>query len=122
MPQHRTQGLVNSFQAEEASLAVAKREAMSDLKIFHWTGALEAISYLLLFFVAMPLKYLWQMPIFVRWVGLFHGIFFILFCLAAVWVGARRGWPVRVIVLALVSSLFPFGPFVFEKKVLTYYA
>ena len=71
---------MNSFQAEEASLAVAKREAMSDLKIFHWTGALEAISYLLLFFVAMPLKYLWQMPIFVRWVGLFHGIFFILFC------------------------------------------
>ncbi len=97
---------------------MAKREQMSEQKLFHWTGALEAISYLLLFFVAMPLKYLWHMPVFVRWIGLFHGIFFILFCLAAVWAGVRLRWPARIIGLALLSSLFPFGPFVFEKRVL----
>lgn len=100
---------------------MANARTMTDLKIFHWTGALEAISYLLLFFVAMPLKYFWHMPIFVRWVGSFHGLFFVLFCLAAVWVGLRHRWPVRLIGWALFSSLWPFGPFIFEKKMLEPY-
>lgn len=96
----------------------AKRRVMSGRQVFHWTGALEAISYLLLFFVAMPLKYVWHMPIFVRWVGSFHGLFFVMFCLSALWMGLRHGWSARVVAWALFSSLLPFGPFIFEKKVL----
>ena len=43
------------------------------------TGILEGISFLLLLGIAMPLKYIWHQEIYVRYCGLTHGIFFILY-------------------------------------------
>ena len=48
---------------------------------FRLTGIVEGTSYLLLLGVAMPLKYIWHMPIYVKVVGMTHGILFILYCL-----------------------------------------
>ena len=47
-------------------------------------GLTEAVSYMLLVGVAMPLKYIWGQPQAVRVVGMIHGILFILFCVALV--------------------------------------
>ena len=38
---------------------------------------IEGLSYLLLLFVAMPMKYLFAMPLVVRVVGMTHGLLFI---------------------------------------------
>lgn len=79
-------------------------------------GILEGISYLLLLFIAMPLKYMFEMPHFVEWVGAAHGGLFVLFviCIAiAAW--ARKWSPWRMIE-AFLSSLIPFGTFIMDRK------
>lgn len=84
------------------------------LNFFKITGALEAISYLVLLFMAMPLKYVWHRPEFVRWTGSFHGAFFLLFCLAI----ALQRWPLKKSFLAFGSAFLPFGPMLFERRYL----
>ncbi|MES2924275.1 MAG: DUF3817 domain-containing protein [Verrucomicrobiota bacterium] len=79
-------------------------------------GMFEGVSFILLMAVAMPLKYFAGMPEAVKWTGWFHGILFICYCLAifAALVGGRIS--VGKSVLAFAASLFPFGPFLIDRK------
>ena len=77
-------------------------------------GILEGASFLLLLGVAMPLKYLAGQPEMVRVVGSAHGLLFVLFVAAVADVSVRMRWPLRRIAAALVASVVPFGPFVFD--------
>lgn len=77
---------------------------------------LEAISWLLLLFVAMPLKYLWQMPTAVRIVGSVHGGLFVLFCFALWRVLNHTNWPLGRAALVFVASLVPFMPFFIDRR------
>ena len=86
------------------------------LRIIGW---LEGSSYLLLLGVAMPLKYIAGHPEMVEVVGMAHGLLFLLFCAAAVHAAAARKWPMSRLLGAFVSSVLPFGPFVFDAWVLT---
>lgn len=74
----------------------------------------EGISYLLLLFVAMPLKYGLGIDIAVRVVGMVHGVLFLGYCvtlaLAARRLGARRS------LLAFVLSFVPGGTFWLEAR------
>lgn len=54
----------------------------SELRVLRLITFLEGVSYLVLLFVAMPLKYLFAMPIAVRIVGSIHGVLFVSFVLA----------------------------------------
>ena len=47
------------------------------LKLFKITGYLEAISAIVLFFIAMPMKYIWEDPTWVTHAGRVHGGLFI---------------------------------------------
>jgi integral membrane protein len=77
-------------------------------------GMLEGVSFLLLLGIAMPLKYLAGLPEMVSVVGMIHGVLFLLFVAAVLDAGVRLRWPAGRILLALVSSLVPFGPFVLD--------
>ena len=44
---------------------------------FKWVARAEGISFLVLLFVAMPLKYIWDDPSWVRIVGMAHGVLFV---------------------------------------------
>ena len=74
----------------------------------------EGVSFLLLLFVAMPLKYGFGVGEAVSVVGMAHGVLFIGYCatlaLAAPRLGTRRS------VLAFVLSLVPGGTFWLEKR------
>jgi integral membrane protein len=74
----------------------------------------EGISFLVLLFVAMPLKYGFGVGEAVRVVGMAHGVLFIGYCatlaLAAPRLGTRRS------VLAFVLSLVPGGTFWLERR------
>ncbi len=90
---------------------------MRDLRT---AGIWEGISYLLLLGVAMPLKYLADMPLAVRVVGTLHGILFILFMYTII-NAMRNGLSFKKAVIAFIASLIPFGTFfldklIFEKK------
>ena len=75
---------------------------------------MEGVSFLLLLGVAMPLKYLTGEPLMVRIVGSAHGLLFLMFVAAVFEAGFKLRWPLRLIAFALVSSVLPFGPFVFD--------
>jgi integral membrane protein len=76
----------------------------------------EGASFLVLLFVAMPLKYLAGLPLAVRIVGSIHGVLFIAFVLALIRVSIAQTWPVRRSLLAFVASILPFGTFVFDRS------
>jgi len=89
------------------------RNPVQDLRII---GFAEGISYLLLLFVAMPLKYAAGLPLAVRIVGTLHGVLFILYVVAALRAACSRKWPFLRLLEALIASLYPFGTFVFDRK------
>ena len=80
-------------------------------------GFVEGISMLLLLFVAMPIKYYGDNPEPVRWVGMIHGLLFLLFVFSATLVAHEESWNKRRLFLTYVASTIPFGPFVFDKKI-----
>lgn len=85
------------------------------LKKLRWMGFVEGVSTLVLFFVAMPLKYLAEMPIAVEIVGSIHGGLFVglvLMLAIAIWrVPIKAG----MFLMGILSAVIPFGPFVFDR-------
>ncbi len=79
-------------------------------------GFLEGVSFLVLLLIAMPLKYIWQMPQAVQITGMAHGVLFILYILAVIQAKIELGWNMRKTLLALVASVLPFGTFYAEAK------
>lgn len=84
--------------------------------IFRQVAMAEGISFLLLLFIAMPLKYYANMPLAVTIVGGIHGVLVIAF-VAMAWETKREynkswGWVFK----ALVASLLPFGTFVMDRQ------
>jgi integral membrane protein len=88
------------------------------IQIFRWVSTLEAISFLVLLFIAMPLKYIWEMPEYVRVVGMAHGLLFILYLIGGYWMYEKLNWSVKTLFIVFLSSILPFGPFVVERKYL----
>lgn len=79
-------------------------------------GMVEAVSFLLLLGVAMPLKYLAGQPMAVKIVGWIHGLLFVLFCVVLYQAMMDEEWPVKKAALFFVAALLPFGPFVMDGK------
>jgi integral membrane protein len=91
---------------------------MSTLKKFRIIALLEGISFLLLLGIAMPLKYIYGLPVAVKIAGMAHGIFFIAFVFLLMQIRSEKNWSARKTALAFLSSLLPFGTFVLDAKVL----
>jgi integral membrane protein len=76
----------------------------------------EGLSFLILLFIAMPLKYMADYPIAVTIVGGLHGILFIAFIVMA-WEVKReykRDW--NWLAKAFLASILPFGTFVMDRQ------
>lgn len=95
---------------------MTKRFSNSAMGAFRLISILEGISYLLLLFIAMPLKYLAGADWAVKYVGWVHGLLFVLFCLLLLNVWIKYSWSFGRTTLAFIASLLPFGTFVLEKK------
>lgn len=89
---------------------------MNELRQYRWVAFLEGLSFVLLLFVAMPLKYWADLPIAVRIVGGIHGLLFLLLLGALFRAAVERDWPARRWGLAFLSSLVPFGTFAFDRS------
>ncbi|WP_010172679.1 DUF3817 domain-containing protein [Bacillus coahuilensis] len=75
----------------------------------------EAISYLLLLGIAMPLKYMAGIPEVVSVVGAIHGGLFTFYIVAAIHLFFVDKWSIIQFGLAVVAAFLPFGPFIFDK-------
>lgn len=76
----------------------------------------EGWSFLVLLFVAMPLKYLAEWPWGVKVVGWAHGILFIGYWVTAIPLFTKLKWDAERIVGLGLASILPFGTFVMERK------
>jgi len=89
---------------------------VTELRQLRLIAFLEGLSFVMLLFVAMPLKYLADLPIAVRIVGSVHGILFLIFVAVLYNTAGERRWPLHRSALAFVSSLIPFGTFVLNRS------
>jgi integral membrane protein len=84
--------------------------------LFRKIAFIEGISFIVLLFVAMPLKYWGGMPKAVTVVGSVHGALFVAFAVIAYIVKEQYGksfaWGFKV----FLSSIIPFGTFYMEKE------
>ena len=79
-------------------------------------GILEAISFLVLLGIAMPLKYFAGQPQAVKVAGWIHGVLFMLFCCFLLDAKQHATWSFRQAGAVLVAALLPFGPFVIDRR------
>lgn len=77
-------------------------------------GLAEGVSFLILLGIAMPLKYLSDMPLVVTIVGWIHGLLFMALCAAVLQVKRTLGWDIRPVGRVVLAGLLPFGPFVID--------
>ena len=77
---------------------------------------LEAISFLLLLGIAMPLKYAFGLPLAVRYVGMAHGGLFVIYCFLILITWLENKISLKHAALAFISSFIPFGPFLIDRK------
>ena len=85
------------------------------LRKLRWMGFVEGVSTLILFFVAMPLKYLANKPVAVEIAGSIHGGLFV--CLVLMLFIATWRVPIKpgMSLMGMVSAVVPFGPFVYDR-------
>jgi integral membrane protein len=89
------------------------------LKTFRLISFLEGLSYLLLLFIAVPIKYLGGNESYVKMLGMPHGILFMGYIIIAVLLQKEMGWNRKVFLSILLASVIPFGTFYIDRKYLT---
>ncbi len=88
------------------------------LKFFKYLALTEGISALLLFFFAMPMKYIFDNPIYVKHIGMAHGMLFTAYIIIATILKFKQDWNVKKYAEICLASIPPFGTFYIEKKYL----
>ncbi len=91
---------------------------MTTLRALRIAALVEGVSFLVLLFVAMPLKYLAGFPAAVKVVGWTHGVLFIAYLAADVPLFVKLEWPAGRMVTVLLAALLPFGTFWLDRRYL----
>ena len=99
-------------------LQIMTKYTNTPLTRFRTVALLEGLSFLLLLFIAMPLKYWAGIPEVVKYVGWAHGVLFVLYIFALLETGLKLRWSFLTMVLAFLASLLPFGTFVLDAQLL----
>jgi integral membrane protein len=81
---------------------------------------IEAVSFLVLLGVAMPLKYFAGMPQAVKVVGWAHGVLFVIFIAALLQTVIVAKWQITRAAMVFVGALLPFGPMVLDPRMKRY--
>ena len=88
------------------------------IKIFRFVALLEGVSYILLLFIAVPIKYLLNDPTYVKLLGMPHGILFVVYIILSVIGKNNFKWSYLEFFIVSAASLIPFGAFYIDKKYL----
>ncbi len=86
------------------------------LSTFRIIAFLEGLSYILLLFIATPLKYLANDPQYVKMLGMPHGLLFVAYVAFAIFLRATYKWDNKAFFIIILCSLLPFGTFYADHK------
>jgi len=85
---------------------------------FRVVSFLEGTSYLLLLFVAVPIKYWMDDPQYVKLLGMPHGLLFVTYLVIAFLIKSELKWNNKTLGVVILASVIPFGTFYVDKKYL----
>jgi len=85
---------------------------------FRVVSFLEGTSYLLLLFVAVPIKYWMNDPQYVKLLGMPHGLLFVTYLVIAFLIKSELKWNNKTLGVVILASVIPFGTFYVDKKYL----
>ncbi|MBX9782740.1 MAG: DUF3817 domain-containing protein [Chitinophagaceae bacterium] len=86
------------------------------IRLLRKTGIAEGISFLVLLLIAMPLKYIWNWPLAVKYVGWAHGFLFMSYVALAYYAKETYNWPFKKFAFAFIAAWLPLGTFVYDKQ------
>ena len=92
----------------------------TDISRFRLITFLEGLSFVLLVFIAMPLKHIWDMPMAVRVIGMAHGALFVIFVFMLIHLTMKYKWSLGWSATLFITSLLPFAPFFVDQKLKKY--
>jgi integral membrane protein len=101
----------------ESLLYIKQMENTTIIRWFLIIGKIEGYSYLLLLFIAMPLKYLYNTPEYVRPMGSLHGVLFVAFMVLLALMFFKVKLSFKNACFAFLLSLVPFGTFFLKRLV-----
>ena len=87
-------------------------------KIFRLVALLEGVSYILLLFIAVPIKYWGGDEQWVKLLGMPHGILFVSYVIFAFLIKENENWGMKDLGIVLLTSILPFGTFYVDWKYL----
>ena len=93
-----------------------KEDLLKQLHRFRMIALAEGVSFLILLLIAMPLKYIFDLPIAVKIIGWVHGALFVAFFYFAFEVFTSFKKELLWLAKAFIASIIPFGTFVFDKE------
>ena len=88
---------------------------MSELKKFRLIKKIEGISFIILLFIAMPMKYSFGYPMATKIVGMLHGLLVFAFIYQIIEAKKEAGFTLKETALYSILSLIPFGSFYTDK-------
>lgn len=81
-----------------------------------YIALMEGVSWLVLLFVAMPIKYLGHNPLPVKFAGMTHGMLFIILVILLMGVLQQRLISKKMGTALFIASLIPFGAFLIDSR------
>ena len=94
-----------------------KQSLLHSLRI---AGLIEGSSFLILLFIAMPMKYALNMPLAVTVVGWVHGVLFMLYCGFLLMAQIQYAWSLKWSVILFIIAFIPFGPFIADRRIVAF--
>lgn len=88
------------------------------LRFFKVLSFWEGVSLLVILFVTMPLKYVFDYPQANKIIGMLHGVLFIAYVVMVFMLQPEQKWKWKDTLVILACSVIPFGTFWMEKKYL----
>ncbi|GAB2866327.1 DUF3817 domain-containing protein [Actinocorallia aurea] len=77
------------------------------------------IMLLLLCFVAVPLRYFWDIPEASGIISPIHGFLYMVYLVASFDLYSKAGWPLKKMALMVSAGLIPFLAFYIERKIVS---
>ena len=85
---------------------------------FRIIALLEGASYILLLFIAVPLKYWSGNEGLVKLLGMPHGLLFVSYLILAFLIKENEKWESKDLGIIMLASILPFGTFYIDWKYL----
>lgn len=85
------------------------------INFFRLVSLLEGVSYILLLFIAVPIKYMQGNPDYVKMLGMPHGVLFVAYIALAILLKMELKWSNKTFGIVCLLSILPFGTFFVGK-------